>query len=97
MMRHTSLRHRPRRFLAFTSLTVEEFDRLVAELRDDWMRLRTERLLEEHPLEKRKRKMGGGAKPKLGTFEDQLLLTLIWARLYPVDMTPVLGKAEILF
>lgn len=82
MIRHTSLRHRPACFRAFTGLTVEEFDRLAAKTRADWVRLRTERLETARPA--RMRKMGGGAKPKLETLEDQLLLALVWARLYPV-------------
>lgn len=83
MMRYTSLRNRPSCFRAFTGLAVEEFDRLVAEIREDWAHLRIERL--DRP--DRQRKIGGGAKPKLDTPEDQLLLVLVWARLYPVYLT----------
>jgi hypothetical protein len=81
MLRYHSLRQRPRCFLSFTSLTVEEFNRLVDTIRDDWMRQRQERL---KPFEERKRKEGGGRKHALQTLEDQLLLTLSWARIYPV-------------
>jgi hypothetical protein len=81
MLRYHSLRQRPRCFQSFTSLTVEEFDRLVDDIRDDWIRQRQERL---KPFTERKRKEGGGRKQALQTLEDQLLLTLSWVRIYPV-------------
>jgi hypothetical protein len=81
MLRYHSLIQRPRCFLSFTSLTVEEFDLLVHEIKDDWIKQRQEHL---KPFEERKRKEGGGRKHVLQTLEDQLLLTLSWARIYPV-------------
>lgn len=82
MMYSTSLRHRPRCFQAFSGLTVEEFDRLVALMHTDWVTQRVERLRNLRP--KRTRAEGGGRKCVLPLLEDQLLLTLVWARLYPV-------------
>lgn len=82
MMRFSSLERRPACFRAFTGLTVEEFQRLASLVRSDWICNREERLLRENPH--RRRKTGGGAKPKLPLLEDQLLLTLAWARMYPV-------------
>ena len=79
MLRYQSLKQRPRAFLSFTSLKVEEFDKLVAVIRDDWTKWREKRLI---PFEKRKRKEGGGRKYALATLEDWLLLTLVWSRLY---------------
>jgi hypothetical protein len=61
---------------------VEEFDTLVSLVRSDWRRQHRERLLKAHP--KRERGFGGGRKPELETLEDQLLLTLVWLRLYSV-------------
>lgn len=81
-MRYTSLRLRPACFRSFTSLTVNEFDILVSRVRPDWLSLRTERLQRERP--NRRRRFGGGRKPELETLEDQLLLTLVWLRLYSV-------------
>lgn len=81
MMQFNSLKQRPRYFLSFTGLKVEEFTRLVAKIKQDWLDLRIERLNKSNP--NRKRKMGGGRKKTLSTLEDQLLLTLVWARLYP--------------
>jgi hypothetical protein len=80
MMRYESLKRRPTCFRAFTSLTVEEYDRLVARIRTDWKRARKKRLQRDD----RVRKEGGGRKPELKTLEDQLLLTIIWTRMYPV-------------
>lgn len=78
-MRYNSLRHRPKHFLAFTGLKVEEFDRLVALVHSDWVSQRIERLSRPD----RKRKIGGGRKYALPDLEDQLLLSLVWSRLYP--------------
>jgi len=81
MMRYTSLKRRPRHFHSFTGLKVEEFDKLVQEISGDWERQRRERLTKNNPH--RKRKLGGGRKKVLSTLQDQLLLTLAWARTYP--------------
>ena len=82
MMRYHTLRHRPKQFQSFTGLTVEEFDRLVALIHDDWVRLHTERLNQRNP--QRKRKIGAGRKYALPSLDDQLLLVLVWSRLYLV-------------
>jgi hypothetical protein len=80
MLRYQSLKQRSRCFLSFTSLKVEEFDQLVTIIRSDWIKRREERLT---PIEKRKRREGGGRKYALIHLEDWLLLTLVWVRLYP--------------
>lgn len=84
-MNYTSLRVRPKCFLAFTGLKVEEFDRLVALIRPDWVIQRQERLERLNP--NRQRKEGGGRKCSLSTLEDQLLLVLVWSRLYLIYLT----------
>lgn len=84
-MHYLSLRARPRCFLAFTGLKVEEFDWLVALIRPDWIIQREERLKRGNP--KRKRKAGAGRKYSLEMLEDQLLLTLVWSRLYLIYLT----------
>lgn len=84
-MNYTSLRGRPRCFLAFTGLKVEEFDRLAALIRPDWVSQRQERLEKNNP--NRQRKEGGGRKYSLKTLEDQLLLVLVWSRLYLIYLT----------
>lgn len=79
-MRYNNLKQRPKHFLAFTGLTVAEFDNLVRDNRQDWQEQRIQRLLKNNP--KRKRKIGGGKKFALEAFEDQLLLTLILTKSY---------------
>ena len=79
-MRYNNLKQRPKHFLAFTGLTVSEFDKFIQDNQQDWQEQRIERLLKNNP--KRKRKIGGGRKFVLETFEDQLLLTLILAKSY---------------
>lgn len=80
MMRYNNLKQNPKHFLAFTGLTVAEFDKLVRDNRQDWQDQRIERLLKNNP--KRKRKIGGGRKFALETLEDQLLLTLVLTKSY---------------
>ncbi len=80
MMRYNNLKQSPKHFLSFTGLTVAEFDKLVQDNRQDWQSQRIKRLLKNNP--KRKRKIGGGRKFALESFEDQLLLTLILAKNY---------------
>jgi len=80
MMRYQSLKQRPRHFLCFTGLTVKEFEELAATARPDWINQRIERLKRNNPHPKRK--LGGGRKKILNSLEDQLLLTLVWAKLY---------------
>lgn len=84
-MNYISLRVRPKCFLAFTGLKVEEFNRLAALIHSDWIMQRKERLEKQNP--NRKRKEGGGRKYSLETLEDQLLLTLVWSRLYLIYLT----------
>lgn len=79
-MRYNNLKQRPKHFLSFTGLSVAEFDKLVKENKQDWQEQRIQRLLKNNP--KRKRKIGGGRKFALPEFEDQLLLTLIFAKHY---------------
>lgn len=82
MMRYHSLCKRQKQFQSFTGLTVAEFDRLAALIRADWDIQRSERLRQRNP--ERKRKEGAGRKYALETPEDQILLALVWSRLYLV-------------
>jgi hypothetical protein len=59
-MRYNSFKHWPRYFQAFTGLKVEEFDRLIAQSRSDWINQRIEKLNRNNP--NRKRKIGAGRK-----------------------------------
>jgi hypothetical protein len=80
MMRFHTLKGRRAIFRSFTSLSVEEFERLADDLRDDWETAQQLR----HKQANRRRKEGGGRNLALNTVEDQLLLTLVWLKLYSV-------------
>ena len=82
MIRASTLRARPKQFHSFTGLTVEQFDRLVSILEPTFALERRERLEKNRP--ERQRKPGGGRDFGLPTFADQLLLALVWAKLYLV-------------
>ena len=81
MIRYKTLKQHPKHFLRFTGLKVKEFDKLVSEIHSDYLNQRIKRLNKNNP--NRIRKIGGGRKKILSTLEDQLLLTLVWAKLYP--------------
>lgn len=80
MIRYNALQLHKKHFQSFTGLTVNEFNTLRDGLRRDWHELTIKRLNSNNP--KRQRKMGGGRKKALATLEDQLILTLVWAKLY---------------
>lgn len=77
MMRAHKLRRRPQHFLRFCGLTVDHFDRLLGHIRPTLPTFHQRRL--DRP--NRQRRIGGGAQFRLSA-EDQLLLSLCWARLY---------------
>lgn len=82
MMRYNTLKQKSNKhFSSFTGLNIQEFDKLVNDLREEYLCQRIDRLNKSNP--KRKRRVGGGRKKILSGLEDQLLLTLIWAKLYP--------------
>jgi len=79
MMRFYSLSKKPKHFLNFTGLTVNEFQKLVSLIKDDWPLQREQRL---KPLALRQRKLGGGRKLKLPLIEDRMLVFSVYAKLY---------------
>jgi hypothetical protein len=80
MMRYFYLRQYPQVFLKMTGLRVKEFEQLVKDT------LPLFRKMEEARLDRpdRQRDMGGGRHAKLDA-RDQILLTVIWLRLYPTQ------------
>jgi hypothetical protein len=104
MMRYNNLKQHPKHFLSFTGLTVAEFDKFVKDNEQDWKEQRLERLLKTNT--ERKRNIGGGRKFALKTFEDQLLLTLIFTKhycsclileyLFNVDTSTVCRTAQVI-
>lgn len=83
-MRYHSLRRRARHFKTFTGMTVEEFDAFAVLLRPIWEQSRVKRLIRNRP--DRTRTVGGGRKFALQSFEDKLLLTMVWSKLYPTHV-----------
>jgi len=73
-MRAAQLKRRPRHFANFTGLSVEQFEQLVAAAL-------TATALKPREERSRQRALGGGRKAKLAV-EDQLLVTLMYYRLY---------------
>ena len=77
MLKFSSLSQRPRHFLNFTGLKVDEFNKLQQSIRVDWQQIKQNKFKTD-----RIRKIGGGRKSKLPNLEDRLLVFLIYAKLY---------------
>jgi hypothetical protein len=77
-MRYEYLNHHSNVFLKMTGLRDNEFDTLVDDLLPKWADAQHERLNRRE----RQRDVGGGRNPKLDG-RDQLLLTVVWLRVYP--------------
>lgn len=79
MMKYEYLKQYPKIFLRATGLHLSEFDALYGDIETAFLVAETERLHRAN----RQRELGGGLKPDLNA-RDQILLTVIWLRLYPV-------------
>jgi len=80
ILRNEHLRHNPAVFRSVTGLLVAEFDTVVediAPLLQKQLRLRLER-------PERQRAIGGGTPFSL-SLRDQILLTIVWLRIYPTN------------
>jgi len=71
------LRAKPTIFKTFTGVSVSEFETLLTRSTPFWVEREQQRLTRPN----RQRALGGGCKPKFG-LRDQLLVTLVWLRLY---------------
>ena len=80
MMKYFYLSQYPKVFLKMTGLRVKEFDQLVKDVHPKFIESEEARL--ERP--ERKREPGGGRRAELKA-RDQILLTVIWLRLYPTQ------------
>ena len=79
-MKYVYLSRYPKIFLSVTGLHLDEFDELVEEIRPLYQTAEQARLKREA----RQRDVGGGAHPALW-MRDQILLSVIWLRLYPTQ------------
>lgn len=77
MLTFERLRQKPAIFKAFTGVNVSEFETLLANSTPLWVAYEQQRLMRPN----RKRARGGGCKPKFA-LREQLLVTLVWLRLY---------------
>jgi len=71
------LQAKPPIFKTFTGGSVSEFETLLTQSTALWVEREQQRLTRPN----RRRALGGGCKPKFG-LRDQLLVTLVWLRLY---------------
>lgn len=73
----------PRKFLTFTSLTVEEFAELLSAFEKVYLRVYP--ASKTKTGKKRKRKAGGGRKSSLDSIEQKLLFALVYQKSYPLQ------------
>ena len=77
MINYQRLSQKPRIFKNLTGATIDEFDKLYQQTYPIWQQQEQERLNRPN----RQRAIGGGRKYEL-KFQEQLLMTLVWLRLY---------------
>jgi len=80
-MTYAQLKEKPKKLLAFTGLTREEFETLLNAF-SQLSRRQAESTQQGKP---RQRKPGGGRKAKLRLAEDQLLFILFYLKTYPLQ------------
>jgi hypothetical protein len=78
IMRYEQLKHHATVFLKMTGLRIPEFDKLVDDLLPQLVQAEQERLSRPD----RQRDLGGGGNSEL-VGRDQVLLTVVWLRVYP--------------
>ena len=81
MLTYETPKKKPGRFLALTSLTVEEFEELLPTFKKGWQTDVEKRAT----AKRRKRKIGGGRKPTLKSPENMLLFILLYFKIYPLQ------------
>lgn len=82
MIRYRELRRNERAFKDVTGLTVAEFEHLYGKFESAWVAAEEKRLQRAS----RQRAIGAGTSYRLGV-KDQLLMVLVWLRLYPTTAT----------
>jgi transposase len=80
IMRYQHLSQHPSVFLSVTGLRVKEFDQLVDDVLPEYVQAEAKRLERAN----RQRAIGGGLSPELKA-RDQILLTVVWLRVYPTN------------
>jgi hypothetical protein len=83
MVTYAQLKADPRRFLAVTSLTQEEFEHLLPVFVEAYAATRSS--THTQAGQPRQRQVGGGRKAKLANMEDKLLFILMYHKTYPLQ------------
>jgi len=83
MLTYQELRKTKRRFLALTGLTVNEFEKILPAFERAYERKYPQSKTVDG--KKRKRKVGGGGESELKSYEDKLLLALVYQKSYPLQ------------
>lgn len=82
MLSYQQLKHHPRALRTFTGLDQAEFDKLLTHFAMAYHAYR----YDQHVTKKaRKRRYGGGRKPRLASMEDKLLFILMYFKVYPLQ------------
>ena len=82
MLSSQGLTHHPRAFCAFTGLDQSEFEKLLVSFAMAYHAY----LYDQHVTKQaRKRRYGGGRKPRLASMEDKLLFILFYCKVYPLQ------------
>jgi Helix-turn-helix of DDE superfamily endonuclease len=79
---YQQLKHHPRALRTFTGLDQAEFEKLLTHFAMAYHAYRY-----DHHVKKksRKRRYGGGRKPRLASMEDKLLFILFYCKVYPLQ------------
>ena len=82
MLSWHNLQNRPRALRTFTGLDKKEFLALLMPFEQAWTSH-----VETHYIQhkSRRRRYGGGRKPRLASIEDKLLFILVYVKLYPLQ------------
>jgi hypothetical protein len=83
MIKYDQMKEQPKRFLAATGLTEDEFQRLLPIFKEKLAALHSPELTKRGTP--RQRRAGAGPKEKLRTEEDKLLFILIYQKTYPIQ------------
>ena len=88
MLRYAELKRKPRKFVALTSLTPNEFEDLVPAFERAYLRVYSP--AKTIAGKRRRRKSGAGRKGSLDSIEQKLLFALVYQKSYPLQS--VLGE-----
>lgn len=83
MLTYEQIKKTPRKFVALTSLTPEEFDYLLPAFEQAYLKVYP--AFKTMAGKKWKRKTGGGRKGALANIEQKLLFGLVYQKRYPVQ------------